>query len=56
MLPCVRRLRMPPIVLALGSMVPAVADESIPEAVLSFARTLTGTGDPNHGSDPPRRR
>jgi thiol:disulfide interchange protein DsbC len=36
-----------PVVLALGSMVPAVADEPIPEAVLSFARTLTGTVEPN---------
>ena len=47
MSPCTRCLLTLCLVLTLGLPVRAVADESIPEAVLSFARTLTGTGDPN---------
>ena len=47
MSPCTRRLLTLCLVLTLGSPVRAVAEDSIPEAVLSFARTLTGTVAPN---------
>ena len=47
MSPCTRRLLTLCLVITLGSPVAAAADEPIPEAVLSFTRTLTGTADPN---------
>ena len=47
MSPYTRRLLTLCLVITLGSPVVAAADEPIPEAVLSFTRTLTGTADPN---------
>ena len=45
--PCTRRLLTLCLVITLGSPVAAAADEPIPAAVLSLARTLTGTADPS---------